>query len=415
MQIKNLRSIDLEELDKYREEKNDFVIFGAGSHGYIASNALESLKINVKYIFDNSKQRIGKQIKNIEIVRPNNKSVNLDMPVLIASVYPEAMYDQLINLGFKNIFLCDLLYDYYLSKTPTFVHEESGILKSTQDIKREVDLYNLEIRRFKFQATNNNLEIKSLDLVVTERCTLKCQDCSNLMQYYTRPKNADMDNLINSLTNLLDNVDRINEYRIIGGEPFIHRELDKLLSFLMETKNFLRIVVYTNATIMPKDSTLNLLKDLNAFIDISNYGDLSRNFKCLTKELEKKNIDYSAKELKWTDSGRILEKPHSSQDYVKKLFKNCCTRDVFTIMHGKLYHCPFSANLAELIDYKNKDRDFINLISEKEKINREKLSNFFFNKSYLEACFLCNGRDYSTPYIPVAKQTQKPLNIPKFN
>ena len=28
------------------------------------------------------------------------------------------------------------------------------------------------------------------------------------------------------------------------------------------------------------------------------------------------------------------------------------------------------------------------------------------------ACYYCNGRDFSTPYIPVAQQTRKPIEVP---
>ena len=31
------------------------------------------------------------------------------------------------------------------------------------------------------------LVIRSVDVVITEKCTLKCKDCANLMQYYQNP------------------------------------------------------------------------------------------------------------------------------------------------------------------------------------------------------------------------------------
>ena len=33
------------------------------------------------------------------------------------------------------------------------------------------------------------LFIRSVDLILTEKCSLKCKDCSNLMQYYEKPIN----------------------------------------------------------------------------------------------------------------------------------------------------------------------------------------------------------------------------------
>ena len=42
---------------------------------------------------------------------------------------------------------------------------------------------------------SNHLSLKTLDVQITERCSLKCKDCSNLMQYYTKPQNAEMEDL----------------------------------------------------------------------------------------------------------------------------------------------------------------------------------------------------------------------------
>lgn len=34
--------------------------------------------------------------------------------------------------------------------------------------------------------------LNSIDFIVTERCSLRCRDCSNLMQYYKNPVDEDM-------------------------------------------------------------------------------------------------------------------------------------------------------------------------------------------------------------------------------
>jgi len=42
----------------------------------------------------------------------------------------------------------------------------------------------------------DKLFLRSIDLIITERCSLKCQGCSNLMQYYEKPKNCDTNLLL---------------------------------------------------------------------------------------------------------------------------------------------------------------------------------------------------------------------------
>ena len=82
--------------------------------------------------------------------------------------------------------------------------------------KEQLDLYAYSVAA---QKRKKDLYLNSIDLVLTEKCSLKCKDCSNLMQYYAKPVDEDFDTLINSIDKILSNVGFIREIRIIGGEP----------------------------------------------------------------------------------------------------------------------------------------------------------------------------------------------------
>ena len=69
----------------------------------------------------------------------------------------------------------------------------------------------------------NKIYMRSIDLMITTRCSLKCESCSNLMQYYVSPKNTDYENILESLNILSKNVDEVAEFRIIGGEPLMNK------------------------------------------------------------------------------------------------------------------------------------------------------------------------------------------------
>ena len=53
-----------------------------------------------------------------------------------------------------------------------------------------------------------------MDVVITERCSLKCKDCANLMQYYEKPQNSDLEILFKSLDRMMECVDQIYEFRV---------------------------------------------------------------------------------------------------------------------------------------------------------------------------------------------------------
>ena len=104
----------------------------------------------------------------------------------------------------------------------------------------------------------------------------------------------------------------------------MHKEIHKVINQLVKSKKCNSIVVYTNATIIPKGENLNCLKHPKVVIDMSNYGDLSRNFNKLKKIFQSESIQYTSKIPVWTDSGRLLPYQNRSKNELRDLFFNCC-------------------------------------------------------------------------------------------
>ena len=81
---------------------------------------------------------------------------------------------------------------------------------------------------------------------------------------------------------------------VIGGEPFINRELDKILSLMVSYEHLQNIVIYTNAQHIPTGNTLEVLKNPKIKLDITNYRKVNRSAKHdrLIKVLQENNINY---------------------------------------------------------------------------------------------------------------------------
>ena len=64
-----------------------------------------------------------------------------------------------------------------------------------------------------------------------------------------------------------------------------------------------------------------------------------------------------------------------------RVFNNCCNSDILSLLHGKLYRCPFSANATNLKAIPHDATDIVNLIDEtipldELKIKMKKLKAF---------------------------------------
>jgi organic radical activating enzyme len=308
------------------------------------------------------------------------------------------------GLQIKNVYDADFLFSNLDLK-------DGGSSWSADRCKVEIDLYLYAINSFREQ---NDLKVNSLDLVLTEKCSLKCKDCSNLMQYYAKPVDEDFSRLISALEKFMSVVDYVYEIRFIGGEPLMYKRIDEVIEKALSYKNCGNIVIYTNGTIVPKENKINIFKNDKIYFKISNYGSISRNVEKLEKTLEKNNIHYlTAKVTRWQDCARI-EKFERPLEITKKIFGDCCVSETLTLLHGKLFLCPFSAHAENLHAIPKHPSDSIDISNfQDKKVLKDKIRNFYFRTEYLEACKSCNGRDHNVASVDAAIQTKNPLEYTK--
>lgn len=129
---------------------------------------------------------------------------------------------------------------------------------------------------FQKRVTQGKVDIPYLELVLTTKCTLRCESCNNLMQYFS-PKNqytCTLEGILESLDCLLENIESIQRLRIIGGEPLMFKELPQLVVALEQRKKIRSFDILTNATIDFKEELLQELKKAKKLrkISISDYS-----------------------------------------------------------------------------------------------------------------------------------------------
>ena len=254
------------------------------------------------------------------------------------------------------------------------------------------------------------LAVQSIDLIITERCSMKCRDCSNLMQYYERPENADLNEMLATIDSISEKMDEIYEVRVIGGEPFMNKEVHLVVEALTAQEKIKKVSIFTNATIVPRETQWEALRHEKVKFFITDYDELSRNIRPLVAELEKRKIAYvSEKANGWTDCA-ALNKHNRTWDEQTSIFTACCAKNLATLADGRLYRCPFSANAAKLQAVPDYKEDYL-VIAE---TNREEIRTFLREKTWINACDHCNGRSYDAEVITPAIQVKTPLKYIKY-
>ncbi len=304
--------------------------------------------------------------------------------------------------------------------------------KNAMSLRRRIGLIKSEIDYYKNKHKNVNAEctwrelperlalmllkkdyfmIPQVDFVVTTKCSLKCKYCANLMQYYQHPYDVDMDVLKQSLEKFLGAVDYVRTVLVLGGEPFVRRELEVIIHMLADSKKVGEVLVVTNGTICPKDEALiRALKRKKVVIRLSDYKELSRNKRKLINLCNREKIAYRVeKQDRWYDLGSVQSRNRNKKE-MQIQFDRCATL-CRSILNGKMYYCAHAAHLADL-GYVSAEKDCVDLLKEKpqEKLRAE-LIQFTCRRKYIEGCDRCDVRSpgYEENKIKPAVQTREVL------
>tara|TARA_B100000315_G_scaffold255544_1_gene299137 strand:+ start:1505 stop:2752 length:1248 start_codon:yes stop_codon:yes gene_type:complete len=393
-------------------KKSNLVIYGAGTLGKVTSQALKKYDIEVDFFCDSDKRKYHLKTEKKKIISPEKlQSFDKETDIFVCNIYFSSIVPFLKKSGFKNIYNSSQLFnDLDINDFEIASADEKSIMHPLK-LKREMDFYN-EMSKKDTYINSDKLIVKTIDVQITEKCSMKCKDCCNLMQYYTAPKDSDMDMMFRNIDKLMNCIDRLDEFRVLGGDPFMNKKLFKVINKLTTYEKVNKVVIYTNAKIVPKGENLEALRHKKVLLDITNYGASSTAHDKLVELCKNENLLYSTTRcITWQDCGRIMPYSNKSEPELKHLFNNCCNSDLVSLLHGKLYRCPFSANGVNLKAIPKNPKDEVDLNDESLSIKelRDQIKNLCYEKEYLTACSFCNGRDYSTANIPSAIQTKKPM------
>lgn len=414
-----IESVDLQ--SRLGTKSGPIVLYGAGFFARLALFALQNQGCEVDYVCDSDKHKHGSDFCGFTVMDIKELPCSPDQAhIFITSIYIRPILESLLSAGFSNVYSCTGVFkstdfsEASLDGDDTPETRTYGQSRNMINVQRQVELYASESLKIS-RPPDAALILKYVDIVVTEACSMKCIDCSNLMQYYHKPKHVDLDSLASDIETLENCVDGISEARVIGGEPLLVKKLHVVVNALLSHQKVRKVVIYTNGTIVPKGENLECLKDKRVFLDITNYGEHSRNLDRLKSVLDQNSVSYIAKVPTWTDSGRILPFQERSNTELKWLFQNCCNNDVLSLLHGRLYRCPFSAHATNLEAIPDDKRDWVDIRACHElEVIRNQINSLYHHKDYLTACSYCNGRDYTTPIIEAAIQTKRPLPVPEI-
>lgn len=402
-----------EAICQLRESTLPIIIVGAGPVGRTLLDYCRDAGIKVRAFCDTSNKvaRNSDEFEGLEVYyTPDLPNLFEDALFLISTASISDAVDLLKSLGFEHWIAGGQLLD---------MQESIGSGKGGV-INPEKRSINTCISCHGGYLDREGLFFRSIDLVITERCSLKCKDCSNLMQYYVRPMNEEDGVIHHSLDLFFDAVDEVMEVRIIGGDTFMNKRWPEYLERVIAEPKVGKAVLFTNGTIVPKAEEMMQLQHPKVLVVVTDYGDLSKKLELLKQQLDQYRIAYHVLEQpEWLDCAGITQH-NRGEEGNKQIFMECCAKNMVTLSEGKIHRCPYAANVVRLKAAPRYDEDYVDLFElEKQGVGREQVKNMIHSYlrdiELLKVCDFCSGRPLSGVEVEAAVQIDEPLKYVRYD
>jgi hypothetical protein len=265
------------------------------------------------------------------------------------------------------------------------------------------------VKNFFKYAFVAKVPINILNVFSGQKCTLKCKYCAQSIPYLKQDL-YDIDVLIEDVQKLLA-LCHLKQFIISGGEPFIHPELYKLLNWLAECQEIEEVEIFTNATIIPNQQTIDALKNLapKLCINVDIYKGHEGIAQKFIRLLKKENYTHKIvcdPTTKWTKLFDMSKQVYSIEDTLEN-FRHCSAKFFCNALaNGELTVCSRGITTDQLYDFKSNPFDKIKIQNLKSGAwGKAQIATCLSKGPYKEFCRYCRGASALNPKtIPAGEQ-----------
>ena len=336
------------------------ILWGAGTIGRAFYHLLQELKFSVSAVVD----RRGKEANfpyEVEIFAtddPNVKNVCNDSLIIVTA--NRSIYDNIKqDISDAGISLDNVICGHYIHMVVQLalcmlkVYDPNGkiILKDCVECTHLDNTcwgLNQYVKRLNGYVDNGKgtKAVRMIGYALGNICNLRCRNCCESVPYMPAGIKAfvPFDAVVKDIEKIASACNFLTLLEFIGGEPFLHPDLIKILNHVKDIQNIGFIHIFSNGTVIPSDELCETLADERIVIYISNYKAtlkqtlLDKREKTLEK-LQSYNVNYFVgKKMDWKDfSGFDVVK---SKVEALKSYDDCFLHNCNRTHNGILYICP---------------------------------------------------------------------------
>lgn len=248
----------------------------------------------------------------------------------------------------------------------------------------------------------NKCVLSKIDTVITSRCTLKCKNCNMFISYAPVQHDIELNRLKNNFDIFFESVDYVYEYTLLGGEPFLHKDIADIISYLGRQygERIGRINLISNGTIVPNDEVIDVLKDFHVTVHISDYTkavDYTGKLERLKDKLLYNGIEYYViPNNTWKDVIYPREGFHTDNPREHMLL---CGHSTHSVADGKLYWCDPAFAAECFMGFTAQEDDYLDMAANKSNYTKYEASLNIIQyllgdvnaRGYMSICEKCAG------------------------
>jgi organic radical activating enzyme len=254
------------------------------------------------------------------------------------------------------------------------------------------------------------VHIFQTDVLVTEKCNLACSFCNMFIPHYELPKHRDTQLILSDVDSYFNLVDYVSIFHLVGGEPFLHPNIKDIIEYILEkySDKIDKFIITTNGTVLPREEILEVLKNNNVILSVSNYSNKLEKLKSKVERVvdtyKINNINhYVRNNIEWYDFGDLRIKNNMSEEELINHFDSC-TAPFRGLNDGKFYYCHLNTSAVLTKLFPPNENDYVNL-SEVYPQDLIKFDLGFTELGYITFCDNCNGCNTGIK-VPVSYEQQ---------
>jgi hypothetical protein len=358
------KRVDHGAFKEYLKRFKNVILWGAGDLGNLIGGKFIELGLHITSYWDTRAEKF-KEIHGIQVKYPykdqNEKDTTVVVFCIINNVTRTMLMNELKEHGYTNIL--DGVYLYQALICP--FDSESGVIsrecinskscnttfcQRLQSIIR--DQFSPEIS----PKGGKRIHIGTITFVVNQKCTLGCKYCTSYMNRYPAAKriNFSTERILDDIDRVMDALDSTGTITVMGGEPFLHPDIGKIVQRLSEKKNFATLGIATSGTCRIKPEQLIGMEDPRVFVSFANYTESLTEGQC---RMYDENVDMvrrsgiNFRTYPPSPQWRVTSTLYNLGDSIETMSKkrhSCLFPSCIQLKNGKLHLCDLANAIYSL-------------------------------------------------------------------